>query len=252
MGIDWWTLALQTINVLVLVWILMRFFFKPIAAIVADRQAAASKLLVDAKAERDKANAAREAADKDRAEINAERETSIAQARAAGAAEKAVALAGVAREIEKLRADAQAELDHDRAAAERDVVAHASDLSIDIARRLIDRLPRPAIMDALLANLSGALRSLSPDEKANLCAGAAKDGIEVVTAAPLSNDDKQAVRSILAETLSVSPQVRFSDDASLIEGIEVHARNTVVRETWRASLDRIREELGHGEHIRGS
>ena len=45
MHFDWWTLALQTVNVLVLIWILARFFFRPVADIVAKRQAEADKLL---------------------------------------------------------------------------------------------------------------------------------------------------------------------------------------------------------------
>src|SRR6516162_6653699 len=48
MRIDSWTLALQTFNVLILVWILARFFFRPIMNIVAKRQEEAKKLLTDA------------------------------------------------------------------------------------------------------------------------------------------------------------------------------------------------------------
>jgi hypothetical protein len=38
----------------------------------------------------------------------------------------------------------------------------------------------------------------------------------------------------------------------LIAGIEVHGRNTIVRNNWRADLDRIGEELGRDEHRSGS
>jgi F-type H+-transporting ATPase subunit b len=38
MHIDWWTLALQTVNALVLIWILTRFFFHPVMNIIAKRQ----------------------------------------------------------------------------------------------------------------------------------------------------------------------------------------------------------------------
>ena len=56
MPIDWWTLALQTVNVLILVWLLARFFCRPVAAmIVAKRQEQASKLLADAVAARQEA-----------------------------------------------------------------------------------------------------------------------------------------------------------------------------------------------------
>ena len=43
MRIDWWTLALQTVNVLILIWILSRFLFRPIMAIIEERRAAAAQ-----------------------------------------------------------------------------------------------------------------------------------------------------------------------------------------------------------------
>jgi F-type H+-transporting ATPase subunit b len=48
MRIDWWTLALQTANVLILIWLLGRFLFRPVADIVARRQDEANKLIADA------------------------------------------------------------------------------------------------------------------------------------------------------------------------------------------------------------
>ncbi len=38
MTIDWWTLALQAANVLILVWLLARFFWKPVAGMIAERR----------------------------------------------------------------------------------------------------------------------------------------------------------------------------------------------------------------------
>jgi F-type H+-transporting ATPase subunit b len=64
MRIDWWTLALQTVNVLILIWILGRFFFRPVADIVARRQEEANRLLSDADAARRAAAEAREDAGK--------------------------------------------------------------------------------------------------------------------------------------------------------------------------------------------
>ncbi|MFW2410409.1 hypothetical protein ACN4GS_22105, partial [Burkholderia pseudomallei] len=57
MRIDWSTLALQTVNVVVLVWLLSRFLFRPVSDIIAKRQAAARKLIDDASRERDAAHA---------------------------------------------------------------------------------------------------------------------------------------------------------------------------------------------------
>ena len=64
MKIDWWTLALQAINALVLIWLLAHFLFRPVVDAIAARQKAAEQQLADAKAakaaaenERDKAAA---------------------------------------------------------------------------------------------------------------------------------------------------------------------------------------------------
>jgi F-type H+-transporting ATPase subunit b len=58
MTIDWWTLGLQTVNVAVLVWLLARFFWRPVAALVEERRAAAQRMLAEADGTRSKAAAA--------------------------------------------------------------------------------------------------------------------------------------------------------------------------------------------------
>ena len=58
MHIDLWTLGLQAINVLVLVWLLARFLFRPLTAIIAQRRQATETLLADATAARAQAQAA--------------------------------------------------------------------------------------------------------------------------------------------------------------------------------------------------
>ena len=95
MHIDWWTLAFQTVNVLVLIWILGRFFFRPVADIVVKRQEEANKLLADAAAARQQAADARADADKMRAEIGAERDRLIAEAQKSAQTEKANLLAQI-------------------------------------------------------------------------------------------------------------------------------------------------------------
>jgi F-type H+-transporting ATPase subunit b len=50
MQIDWWTLGLQTVNALVLIWLLAHFLFRPVVDAIAGRQKAAGQLLADAQA----------------------------------------------------------------------------------------------------------------------------------------------------------------------------------------------------------
>jgi len=252
MRIDWWTLALQTVNVLVLIWLLARFFFRPVADIVAKRQEQANKLLSDAAAARREAEDVRADADKMRAEIAAERDRLTAEARKAARAENDNLLAQAAQEVAKLRSEADAAIARDRAAAEQAVIGRASELSADIARRLLERLGAKVALSAFLDGLCQELRALPAEASEGFKAAAADQPVEVVTATPLSNAAEERVRAALREVFGASPPTAFHSDAGVIAGIELHGRNTIVRNSWRADLDRIRVELGSEQHRRES
>lgn len=247
MQFDWWTLALQTINVLVLVWILARFFFRPIAAIVAKRREEAGRVLAEAAAERAAAQQEKAAAAAEHQQIAAQREALMENARTEAAAEKERLLAQSAEALARQREEAEAALARQRHESEGELIAQASNLSVDIAKRLLERLPPETVFKAFLSGLETALQNL-PDDGADGIAGA--DGehpVEVVTAASLSEDQARQVRALLEQAADTDVALEFRSDPALIAGIEVHARNTIIRNSWQADLARIREELLH-EH----
>jgi F-type H+-transporting ATPase subunit b len=254
MKFDWWTLALQTVNALVLIWILARFFFRPVVNIVAKRQKVANKLLADAAAASQTAADARADADKTRAEISAERDRLVAEARVAAQLEKANLLAQSLQEIAKLHGEAEAAIARDRLAAGQAIIARASELSVEIAQRLLGRLPSGMVLAAFLDGLCQELRALSSEKRETFTAAtAAGHAIEVVTAEPLSKEEEAAkVADALNAAFGSKLPFSFRTDTALIAGIEVHSRNTIVSNSWRADLDRICEELDRDEHTRGS
>jgi F-type H+-transporting ATPase subunit b len=253
MHIDWWTLAFQTVNVLVLIWILARFFFRPVADIVAKRQAQANKVLADAAAARQQAADARTAADKALAEISAERERLIAEAHKAAAAEKASLLAQSSDEIAKQRLAAEAANARELSAAKQAIVARASELSVDIAQRLLARLPPNVALSAFLEGLCRELRTLSSDARASFASTtSAEQPIEVVTAVPLSKDEMEHVRDALTAAFGLQLLFAFRTDPALLAGIELRSPNTILRNCWRADLDQIRKELDRDKPPSGS
>ena len=253
MHIDWWTLALQTVNVLVLIWILARFFFRPVADIVAKRQEEANKMLAEAAAARQEAADDRADADKARAEIGAERDRLILEAQTSAQMEKANLLAQSSQEIAKLRGEAEAAIARDRMAAEQAIIARASELSVEIAQRLLERLPSKIALSAFLDGLCQELRALPSEARESFTSASAADhAIEIVTAAPLSKEESGHVRDALEAAFGSELPFVFRTDPALIAGIELHSRNTIVRNSWRKDLDRIRQELDRDEHSSGS
>jgi F-type H+-transporting ATPase subunit b len=242
MRIDWWTLALQTANVLILIWLLARFLFRPVAEIVARRQDEANKLLADAAKVQRQADNARADLEQARANIAAGRDTVIAEAHAAAETERLALLDRTNEEMTRLRAEAEAAISRDRVAMERLLIDRASELSVEIARRLLSRVAPAAGVDVFLPELCQQVRASSPRERA----GFTPEGggsVEIVTAAPLGPEAAERVRGAIAEALGGKPVLAFRSDPAVIAGIELHSRHAVMRNSWRNDLERIREEL---------
>jgi len=245
MRIDWWTLALQTVNVLILIWILGRFFFRPIMGIVAKRQQEANKLLDDAARTREQAAEARDAAAQASADIAGERERILAEARDAAEIEKHDLIRQSADEIAKLHQEAKAAIARERSAAEAAVVEHASTLAIEIAQHLLARFRPQDLSIIFVDEVCRELRALSSEARETLTSDATADHpIEIVSAAPLSDQEAQQVRAALWKAVGRELPVTFRSDPAIISGIELIGRNVIIRNSWRADLDRIRLELG--------
>ncbi len=144
MRIDWWTLGLQTVNVLILVAILARFLFRPVIAIMEERQAAAAKLMSDAEAEKAKAIAAREAAEIESDKIAAARDAVLRQAAEEANAQREAALAAAKEDADQVRSAAETEMRWARAAEESAASDRSARLAVDVARKLVERLPDTA------------------------------------------------------------------------------------------------------------
>jgi F-type H+-transporting ATPase subunit b len=250
MRIDWWTLALQTVNVLILIWILARFFFRPIMDMVAKRQDATNKLLADAAQARQEAVDVNNEAKNARAEIAAQRERMIAEARNAAQIERQTLLEECSKDIVKLNSEAKAGIARDLASAEQTIIDHAAEVSIEIARRLLARLPHRDMLHAFVDEICRELMASSSDARESLAAAAAPgDPIDVVTAAPLSGEEMQQVRDALKKAFGCELPFTFRSDPAIIAGIELSGRNVIIRDSWRADLERIREELNRDRHV---
>jgi F-type H+-transporting ATPase subunit b len=122
-----------------------------------------------------------------------------------------------------------------------------------IAQRLLGSLSSKIVLSAFLDGLCQELRALSSAAKESFTsATAAGHAIEVVTAGPLSEEETGHIVDALSAAFGSKLPFAFRTDTALIAGIELHSRNAVVRNSWRAVLDRIREELDRDEHTRGS
>lgn len=243
MHLDLWTLALQTINVLVLVWLLAHFLFRPVAAIIAERRAAANALLAEAEAQRAKAAAEAQALADQRRALAGDGERIAAAARTAAEAERAAVLRSAEAAVTKLRTDALQAMNHDRL-QQREAMEHdAADLGVTIAKRLLERLPAQALNRAFLEGLAEALAT-HPSRQTLL-----DSAIEWHSAVPLDAALQADIRAMLTRLLGAAPELSFHTDPDLIAGFELVSSHAVIGNSWRADLERITNVLHRANDV---
>src|ERR1700712_406439 len=111
MKIDWWTLGIQTVNVLILVWLLQRFFWRPVAAMIQQRRDVTQRSLTEAEATRIKAAAALAEIEQTRAGFARERETILSAAHDAAVQVRTTLLEDATKRAACLEAAAKAEIE---------------------------------------------------------------------------------------------------------------------------------------------
>ncbi|SLN25762.1 F0F1 ATP synthase subunit B family protein [Roseisalinus antarcticus] len=239
MSIDWWALGLQAVNVLILVWLLSRLFWQPVAAAVARRQDDTQALWAAARQERDAARSAMDDVADARNGVAAEREARLAAAEAEAEATRTAARRQGRKDVEAMLAEARRTLAEEARRARQASAAEATGLAVDIAGRLLARLPEGVVQQAFLDLLVQAVTALPPEDRAAL-AGA---DIAVVGAAPLSPDGQARVRQALGGVLTGPPRLRFETDPALIAGLELRAPHLALRNSWQADLERLGKDL---------
>lgn len=248
MQFDLTTFALEVLNFLVLAWLLKRFFYKPVLAVIEARRAEGAGILDKAQALRSEADAlkaqceARLAqADLERVAARAELDQEIADERTRRLAAMDADMAGE----HKRRASLDASQANQRESAlERQGVA----LAARFAARLMDRMAGPEL-EARLADL--ALQDLprqAPDRLEALRAALCEPGVSIkVLSAHGLDAPRRAAFGAALERLAGRPlAIGFSQDPALKAGVSVMAGSWVLMANLRDELGFFASSFDHG------
>lgn len=248
MRFDLTTFALEVLNFLVLVWLLKRFFYQPVLAVIEARRAAGAAIL-------DQAQVAQRAADAMKAECAAKLlQADVERAAATAALEREIAAERVRRlaaleseltmERKRLAALAAQQALQRASALEREAVA----LAARFAARLLDRVASPEL-EARLADLALAdLTLLAPEHLEVLRAALHEPGVSVrvVSAHPLDGARRVAFSDALGRLAGRPTDIAFSEDAALKAGVSIMAGAWVLMANLRDELGFFASGFDHG------
>lgn len=245
MHFDWWTLALQTVNFAVLVWLLNRFLYKPVLRTVDARRAEIDAHYAALARADGETSARRAAIEGERAGIAAEREALLKAAASEAETAAASRRAAAERKAAALIEDARKTLAAERAAALGEARQVALDLGAELARRLLAELPAKQRAEAWLERVDQELAELPKSEQESLRVSLAEAGavVTAVTASPLPDGVAEIWRARLGQRLGGGITVAFAVDAALVAGAELHFPTAVLRASWRTAIAALRAEV---------
>lgn len=246
MSIDWWTLGLQSVNFLVLVWLLQRFLYRPALKAIARRKELAERALNDAEMAKREAAAASQRYEDERQAFAETRQTLLQKTHTALEEERTRLLDAARAEAEQIVETGRADLETERAAMLSALREEVADLALDMAVTVMTRFAGISAsgLDGALSELTGQLNALPETERNRLTDDLAdpEATLRVTTAAELDEEQRERWRAALLELLP-GARVQFTVDPGLIGGAELHFPHALLSAAWSELLNQSRETL---------
>jgi F-type H+-transporting ATPase subunit b len=237
--IDWWTIALQAANFLLLAWLLQHFLYRPVLAVIARRQAATERVMTEANVAKERAQSVEHELGDRLRQAESARSEMLAAARRAAEDDRKALLVNAAAEAKQLRGEGLHAVDREREAALQQLSETAARLAVTMARRLLAELPLETAEQAFLEHLHRALVALPPDQRSVFTGSKEAAPVTVVSAAPLSESGRTRCQSSIHEMLGQAIAIRFEVDSDLLGGLDLHAGGATLRLSWADQLARI-------------
>jgi F-type H+-transporting ATPase subunit b len=225
MLIDWFTVAAQALNFLILIWLLKRFLYGPILRAIDAREERIAAELADADAKRAEAEHEREQYRSRIEEFDRQRTALWRDATDEVTAERRRLLAEARRDAEALGARRKEALLAEARNLDRVIGSRVQGEVLAIARKALMDLATMSLEERICEVFTRRLRDID-DEARTLLREALVTTAEpalVRTAFDLPAELRAKIQAALHEAFSAEVRVRFETAAELIGGIELTA-----------------------------
>jgi len=244
MQLDWTTFALEIVNFLVLVWLLARFLYRPVASAIAERRAAIEQAMKEAADARGKAAALEAQVHGRLAEWEREKSRLRGELDKALEAERAKRLGALQGELERERSRSEALAQREAAERARDLERRALAQAAAFGARLLRPLAGPEL-EARIVELALSEAGHLPAERGQALKSAR--AAQVASAYPLAEAQRRRITDAL-QILSEHPlSCSFKEDKALLAGLRIEIGPWVFAANLRDELAAFAESGRGGD-----
>ena len=230
MLIDWFTIAAQALNFLILVWLMKRFLYKPILNAIDAREQRIAKELADAEAKKADAQKEREAFNDKNKAFDGQRDALLSQAREEAKAERQRLLDEVRQAADVLHAKRQDAMEREQRSLNDEITRRTREEVFAIARKTLTDLAGTSLEERISEVFRRRLQELDGEAK-EVFVGileTSSDPVLVRSAFELPSEQRATIQQALNVTFSAQIPVRFETAPDVISGIELTANGRKV------------------------
>jgi F-type H+-transporting ATPase subunit b len=246
MLIDWFTVAAQVVNFLILVWLLKRFLYKPILRALDAREQQIALTLADADAKKAEAQQERDEFQHKNEAFDQQRTALLSQATDEAKAERERLLDQARQDANALRVERQEALKREQQHLNAEIARRTREEVFAIARKTLADLAGISLEARMSEVFARRLQALDHETK-DVFVAAVKTSSEPVlvrSAFELSAEQRAAIQTALNATLSAEIPIRFESVPEVIGGIELSAKGRKIAWSIADYLGSLEKSIG--------
>lgn len=224
MLIDWFTVAAQAINFLLLIFVLQRFLYKPLRRAMDERKKRIADDLEQAETARDEAKRQRRELREERENLDEERRQVLEKARQEAEQWREQAMDKARTEVDEQRRQWRRALHEEREAFARELTTRIAEAAFTVCRKALDDLADATLQE----RLAEKMLELLPQN-----GGPRPQRVTVRTGFAADEDVQQRLREALTKHWPSLKEVAFEQQHDLGFGMECHFDGDKV--AWNAS-----------------
>lgn len=252
MLIDWFTVAAQAVNFVILVWLLKRFLYQPILHVMAEREKQIAGRLSEAETQKALAEKEREEWQRQIQEFEGRQTTLLHEAIVQANDQRQSLIKEARKEAETVRSKWRESLRQEQEAWQCELTGRVQREVFAIARKALADLASTGLEERMAEMFLKKLRELDGEAKRRLAGSLKTKPCDAViwSASQLSAPMQAELQRAVGETLATDVQVQFKTAPDLIGGIELEMGGEKVVwsiSNYLAALEQSVKELTAGE-----
>jgi len=241
MQIDWFTVAAQIVNLLILVYLLKRFLYGPVVRAMDAREKRVTDRLEDAQEREEAANEREQEFEQKSQGLEQRRRDILAEARQEADDRRRELVDEAREEVESQRERWRKELERERETFLRDLRHEAASWVAGGVRRACQDLASVDLEQRMISVFQDRIQKLEEDSREQLAetVRSSEEPLTLVTSFELDESQQEELRDTLEQALDASVELRFAESADLVCGLELRTPSTAL--SW--SIDAFVNDL---------